>query len=348
LISWRPVVYQTRRARADLCDPFLRCRCLFEGDPIDDVTVRVQTAYGRSFEAGLTAAKSFPDGTSTDSGEVLVRGSHVGDRLSALLDAQDPIFFRSHTVTDDDRQAGTVTLQAFAEDQPSQPLSLAIRPEALGSVQVAVIAPTPLAHEPVGGQQWSAAQQPALINFERAHEQQYVARLADLPTRFDRTITVRTLDLDGLSLTRSVEIAGVVVEPKELAALDSPDGQLHIVVRRGSLATPARLLCWTAELRPITDAQILAGPYEVALSNAEPLKRPMLLYLGTDQLALPDDAAQANLTVCAYDRDQEQWRELQDASRHTQTIRASAGEPGIFALIQRRTHRRRRFRLRSA
>ena len=54
------------------------------GGGTDGVTVRLLTSYGRSYEAGLSAAKDFPDGTTTGGGEVLVRGAHVGDRLSAM------------------------------------------------------------------------------------------------------------------------------------------------------------------------------------------------------------------------------------------------------------------------
>jgi hypothetical protein len=335
LADWKANVFQTRRARAGLCEPFLRCRCEFEGVPTDEVTVWVRTSYGRTYEAGYTQANDYADGTSTAIGETLVRGAHVGDRLVALLDAEPPLYFRSHVITESDCASGFSLLRGYAEDQPDEAFRTVISPDEIGAVDILVTTSEPLAASVSGIQRRSAVAEPEALRFERANENRYRARVSDLPREYSRTFTVTTLALDQPSLTRSIQVTGMLVDEETLTSLDSTDGQLHVVLRPHSIKASAQLVCWNVPLpKAADDLQIVAGPYELALTGNASLIRPALLYFTRDTLAA-DEGKGNDLAVVRRGRDSDRWKYLATA-RAGNDISAEAPEFGTFALVRPR------------
>jgi hypothetical protein len=336
LIDWKAKVFQTRRARTGLCAPFLRCRCEFEGVPTDEVTVRVNTTYGRSYEAGYTQAREFADRTSTAIGEVLVRGAHAGDRLTALIDASPPIYFRSHVISASECASGFALVRGYAEDQPDQAFRVEIRPEAIGHLEVLVATGDPLASSIAGIHRRSAVAEAETLRFKRVAKKRYRARVSDLRGEYSRTFTVTVLHLDHPSLTRSVQVTGVLVDEEMLTSLDSPDGRLHVVLPRHSIKEPAQLVCWNVPLPKAADdnLQIVAGPYELALTGDKPLIRPALMYFAHDTFA--GDVGQGNsLAILRLGRTRERWKYLESA-RAGDAISAEAPALGTFALVRLR------------
>jgi hypothetical protein len=333
--EWRPRFFTRDREREDLIEPFLRCRCVFESDPMDGVTVRLLTSYGRSYEAGLSAAKDFPDGTTTSVGEVLVRGAHVGDRLSAMRDSSDPVFFLNHTITEADRAAGIVTLLGRAEDQPTQPVRVSVRPREIGTVEVSVVAPPAMSAEPLCVLRESAVAEPSLVALERVSEARYLARLTGLPAQFTRTFTVSVPSVDGMDVSRSVVFTGVLLDPDKLTSLRSPDGQLDVVIRRGSLDVPTQVLCVSEPLQRSTGQtlEVLAGPYRLALAGDALLSRPALLYARLQELDFPSRSSDKPPQIWSFDSDAGRWRAIGGMSTK-RVASASTRGPGLLAIAR--------------
>ena len=302
----------------------------------------LHTSDGRTILQGRTAALDLPDGVATGPGEISVRGAHLGDSVSAvgrvdgklvgrfasiascasplIVELPTPSFFGAGIdIGTRLNEGGGVALRfGPAPVEPRPPLTVAVLHE--GELEPFVI---------------DAAQAEGLRDRELI-----------LTPDEDQSIYLQItgFDAEGNAVIVGGYVAQRVLLADEPHTLLSAMGDVELVLPRGALQYPARILIDDAiDIAP-PDQQpgdvLLVAPQRLTCSRGEHLHAPAMLHLNAALVgATGGKDYAAGVELVSYDATSQSWYPVA-ARVNPRPLVASASidRLGIFALVRRMRH----------
>jgi hypothetical protein len=336
--DWKPIRRTSSVTRADEC-PDRLVRVELDGSPRDDVKVSLESGAVTTYQ-GVTKEYDLAYNVSSGPGEIRIRGTHVGDRVTAIarIDGSGTlpdILLGSVDVEDCGPSALILAMRRI-----DLPFLVRLDPIGPGEARVLVDAAGPaarpaIARVRVGGGDPIAI---AIPSAARAEDATLRGRLFGLPERDIADVEIGVIDDEGREVV--VRTTSSFASLREDDALDvtSADGRLELSLPTGALEAPAAIVIETAVgLPPPSDRFAVVGDaYRIASSRDDPLAVDAMLDFNLDVDANGtgrDRTEPFDPTVVRLTDDGRGWDNVQVQQRSKRFVSARIDRLGTYALV---------------
>jgi len=335
LRDWKPKWHTSSVNRPGEC-PNRLVRVLFGDAPCDNAKVWLESA-SRTMYQGVTSPYHLAYGETNGTGEIRVRGAHVGDRVNALLSFGYGFASGSAQITDCGPEPLVVRLEhlQFAAALPH------LEPGAPGELEVSLQAAAD------GG---SGAQAlvgvdggpPISIAIAQARDPEQASvrgRLLGLPTVGQLAITLNALDASGTEITVPIDASFASATEECDLTLRSPGGALELALVRSALPTPLQLLI---ETEPLTQPpsqhrwRQIGDAYRISSSQGDQLARPAWISIEFALDAKGRPRSGQNLhrpTIVRLQETGKEWEPIKNQTRGDRHVQGRINQLGTFALM---------------
>lgn len=331
--GWKPQWQTSSVDRAGECQDLI-VRTEFDGVPRDGVSVSLESGSLRIYQ-GVTKDYGLPYGVRTATGEITIRGAHVGDRITAFatLSVFPSRFLRGSIEVD---RCSSPPLIVNLEPTVF-PFRVRLDPIGPGEMRVVVDAVEgatrpALARVRAAGAEGVTIPIPAAA---RSADASLRGRLTGLRERGVVDVELSVLDEENNEITLSSQSSFASLWEDDLLNAFSADGRLELFVPAGSLEPPIEIVIETAMAFPSTGRrlEILGDAYRVASSRGDRLRGDATVEFHLDTRRRPKEARQlAAATIVRLGENGTSWEAMAEHSRSDRHVGARTARLGTFAL----------------
>jgi hypothetical protein len=334
---WKPARHTSSVTRPGEC-PDLLVRVERNGSPRDDVKVWLTSGSVTTYQ-GVTNDYQLPYGISSGSGEIRLRGAHVGDSVSALVVSGSGIFPNLLYGTTQVGACGPGAL-VISLNQIGFPFLARLEPVAPGETRVVVDvadqAPRPaMARVRVDGAEPISIDVPAAA---RSADASLRGRLTGLPERGRLDVELAVLDEEGREVVVRSTSTFASLREEDLLEVWSADGRFELALPPGALDAPAGLVVETAVgvPSPPKGMALVGDAYRVTSSSGDRLAVNARLEINLDVDANGEPRSgrkRRSATIVRLADDGQAWEALDGVERTDRFIGARTDQFGTFALL---------------
>ena len=331
LRDWKPRWHTSSVVRAGEC-PGRLVRVLLDGAPRDNAKVWLVSA-SRTMYQGVTSAYHLAYGETNATGEIRLRGAHIGDRVTALYG----FAYGSADITDCGTEAVVATLHRFlfAAAPPR------LEPVAPGELRLGLEA---AADSATGAHALVAVDgaQPLSIAVARTRDPNDATvrgLLRGLPSAGQLILGLSALDSNGDEITIPIEASFASTTEEDELVLRSAAGAVELALPPGALPAPLQLLIETEgalETPSPRGWRRIGDTYRIASSQGDELARAawISIELALDAAGRPRSGRHLHQpTICRLNENNQEWEPIKNQTRSERHVQGRISRLGTVALM---------------
>jgi len=334
---WKPAWHTSSVTRPGEC-PDLLVRVERNGSPRDNVKVWLASGSVTTYQ-GVTNAYQLPYGLSTGSGEIRLRGAHVGDWVSAMVWVSGFPFPKLLYGATQVGACGPGAL-VISLNQMVFPFFARLDPVGPGETRV-VIDVADEAQRPAMARVRVDGADPISIDVPaaaRSADASLRGRLTGLPERGRAEVELAVLDEEGREVIVRSESTFASLSEEVLLEVRSADGRFELALPPGAVDAPAGLVVETAVAvpSPPSGMSMVGDAYRVASSSGDRLADDARLEINLDVDAngeLRSGRKMRSATIVRLAEGGQAWEALDGLERTDRFFGARTDQLGTFALL---------------
>lgn len=336
--AWKPSSRVRLVERPGECAALI-VRVTHNGAPIDGAQVTLHTSDGRTILQGRTAALNFPDGVTTGRGEISIRGAHIGDSVSAVGRVNGELVGIFAPVAS---CASPLVVELPAPSRFGVGIDIGARLNEAGGVGLRFGPPSAEPRPPLTVAVLHEGElEPFVIDAAQAWDLRDHELILTPDEDQNIYLQMTAFDAEGNAVVVGSHVAQRVLIADEPHTVISAMGDAELVLPRGALQYPARILIDDAidvappELGP--GDVLLVAPQRLACSRGDRLRSPAMLHLNAAFVGATGSRSDAaGIELVSYDATKHAWQPLAARVNPTPLVAsASIDRLGIFALVRR-------------